>query len=342
MRCVKRHNLHRLASLSPILTPTRYISHRSVFRSSTFSKSQKSKKFDKTEALYMFGFISTFTLAGVIGYYYSDDIKESVYMSLRSYVLGKNNAVIIEHEIDESSGAYFFRNWQTIDKSGNQPINIIVNTYGGFSSYTEFIAEQLRSIKRKGCTVNCFAPYRMASGGLVLGIHGDNIIVSETCIISPADTMITISPKSEDKEKSEQLFDHVPVHRKFEKHLTSAQKVYNESEERVLRTKLHKKWTHWEEIDKIVFNRENKHTHGRYIPPAFLKQCLPNEMTIIDVEQFPSWVLANCNPAAYGDKKVQRSLGEILGLVKAATPYIKKSIDAYFDELCKNNALMRR
>lgn len=92
-------------------------------------------------------------------------------------------------DIDMTSQLNFIQKFENVPK--NHDIIIIIQTVGGPLIYIEAICNCILNYKGKD-KIKCYIPYYTCSGGLMIALCCDKIIIGKNAVISPCDGQIDI------------------------------------------------------------------------------------------------------------------------------------------------------
>jgi membrane-bound ClpP family serine protease len=125
---------------------------------------------------------------------------EYLHKSSAKRKLKKNNTIAIIHKCEQSESIFaldkveegidvktllkFQREYKLLNK--NEDIYIVLQTNGGDMMWTEAICNSILSHKGKG-KIRCYIPNYALSGGLMIALCCDEIIMIDSAIVSPCD-----------------------------------------------------------------------------------------------------------------------------------------------------------
>ena len=135
-----------------------------------------------------------FGIVTSIGLFTGSYLFDLIYKTVRLLRLKKTNTLAIVYKYDETInlGTYlkFVNDYKFMDK--DKDIYIVIQTLGGKTNYAESICNVILSHKGKG-KIKCYIPNYALSGGSMIALCCDEIIMTKESIITPCDSQITTS-----------------------------------------------------------------------------------------------------------------------------------------------------
>lgn len=239
--------------------------------------------------------LSSFTISNIWNYLRKSLIKNKI---------KKMNAILLVHKykgipyyidqlghINITTQLDFLKSYEEMDK--DKDIHIIIQTIGGKMICSEAICNCILNHKGKG-KIKCYIPYYTYSGGLMIALSCDQIIISKNAIISPCDGQIVT--KNNKSYSSSSIMEAVAYKKNKDEQIKEewlavdleAKKCMERH--KIFLNKLCKIKSYDEELKQILYDEffSGKYNHDYAITAENIGNI--NKLNVSIVDKFPDFI----------------------------------------------------